>query len=161
MSWALLGLLCGFMLVLLILSYLLLRTSLGLKSKILAVAVVSLFYWVQYESLQQYTGWPSNDDLPEKFILISAHVQEPASNSHENGVMYWWVRDSAKPDSPPRVFELPYQAEMHEKVVQIVNEQKKGSVYLGRKSQQDAAGPGEGISFEKISKASRYQKKKN
>lgn len=160
MSWALLGLLSGFMLVLFLLYYLLIKTSLGLTYKIVAVVIISAFYWIQYESLQQYTGWPSHDDLPQKFILLATHVQEPSKQNGDQGVMYWWLRDSTKPDSPPRVFQLPYQAELHKKTVQIVEEQKKGSLYLGRLTQQDAASRGQGIRFEKISKASRNQKKK-
>ena len=55
MIWALLGLLAGFMLVLIFLYYLLLKTPLGVGYKLLAVLVVTGFYWVQYEALQQYT----------------------------------------------------------------------------------------------------------
>lgn len=158
MSWALIGLLSGFMLVLFFLYYLLIRTSLSLPLKISAVIVVSVFYWVQYESLQQYTGWPSHDELPQNFILLAAYVQEPGKQSGEAGAMYWWVRDSTRPDLPPRVFELPYEAEMHEQAARIVAEQKKGSVYLGKNTQQGAAGRGQGIRFEKVSKAERNQK---
>lgn len=159
MSWALLGLLAGFMLVLIFLYYLLLKTSLGLIYKLLAVILVSSFYWVQYESLQQYTGWPSNDDLPEKFVLVATQVQEPNKQTGEQGVMYWWVRDGSRPDLPPRVYQLPYQSDMHEQAAQVIEEQKKGGLYIGQRNQQSSTSKGESVSFEKISKASHHQKK--
>jgi hypothetical protein len=158
MSWALVGLLSGFIMVLVLLYYLLIKSSLGLTLKVCAVFVVSLFYWVQYEALQQYTGWPSHDELPQNFILLAAYVQEPGKQSGEAGAMYWWVRDSTRPDLPPRVFHLPYRIELHEQAAQIVAEQKKGGVYLGKTTQQGAAGRGQGIRFEKVSKSERNQK---
>lgn len=159
MSWALLGLLAGFMLVLVFLYYLLLKTRLGIAYKLLAVLVVTIFYWIQYESLLQYTGWPSSDDLPAKFVLVATQVQEPNKQTGEKGVMYWWVRDSTNPDLPPRVYQLPFQSNMHEQTAQIIEEQKKGGLYVGRKSQDFASSRGQGISFEKISKASQHKKK--
>lgn len=159
MIWALLGLLAGFMLVLIFLFYLLLKTPLGVGYKLLAVLVVTGFYWIQYEALQQYTGWPSNDDLPEQFVLVATEVQEPNKQTGQPGIMYWWVRDSSEPDLPPRVYQLPYQSDIHEKTEQVIEEQKKGGLYIGRNEQQSAANGGLGISFEKFSKASHYQKK--
>lgn len=159
MTMALLGLMAGFMLVLIMLFLLLLRTDLGFIYKLLALVLVTLFFWVQYESLQQYTGWPSSDDLPQNFILVATDIQEPNKKTGEQGVMYWWVRDGDHPQRPPRVFRLPYQADMHQQTEQIIQDQEKGSLYRGRKARNVSASRGQGISFEKISKAGILQKK--
>jgi hypothetical protein len=158
MIWAIFGLSAGFVLVLGFLYYLLIRTQLGLVLKLVAVVVVSVFYWIQYQSLQQYTGWPSHDDLPDEFVLISADVVEPDKQTGEEGVMYWWVRDADNLELPPRVFQLPYRAPLHEQSQDVVEEQQKGSVYVGRQDQSGSAGDSLGVSFEKISKASRMKK---
>lgn len=158
MSLAILGLTSGFMLVLVFLFYLTLKTSIQVWVKLLAVLVVSVFYIIQFESLQQYTGWPSTDNLPEKFILIAADVREPDQKTGEKGVMYWLVRDSTDKQQPPRVFELPYQVEVHKKAEQVISEQKKGSQYIGRISENKSASAANGIGFEKVSKVE-YLKK--
>ena len=158
MIWAMLGLMAGFMLVLVILGFLLIKTELALWLKILAVLVVSLFYWVEFVSLQQYTGWPTTDGLPPEFVLIATDVHEPDKKKGTEGVMYWWLRDSSNLDQPPRVYQLPYEPETHKQSQQVIEEQKKGNLYVGRKNEQAGATGGLGVSFEKISKASRLKK---
>ncbi len=125
MSLAILGLTSGFILVLIFLFIITLKTDLTLTIKFLAVFVITGFYIIQYESLQQYSGWPSTDDLPEKFVLIASDVREPDQKTGEKGVMYWWLRDSANVDQPPRAFQLPYEPEAHKKSEQVIEEQKK------------------------------------
>jgi len=158
MSLALLGLSAGFILVLAILFYLLISTDLKIYKKFMAVFIVAVFYIVQYESLQQYTGWPTSDELPDKFVLIAADVHEPNQKTGEQGVMYWWIRDSVKRDQPPRVFQLPYKSELHKKGEQVIQEQKKGSQYVARKTGGSSSRTGLGVSFEKIRKSD-HQKK--
>ncbi len=158
MSWAILGLSAGFILVTAFLYYVLLKSSQSVVVKSLALLLVTLFYWVQYESLQQYAGWPSTDDLPDTFLLIATDIQEPDVKTGHKGVMYWWVRDSEDLNAPPRVYQLPYQPQLHEKTEQVIEEQKQGSVYVARKQSASAGGNGLGVSFDKVSKASRYKK---
>lgn len=160
MSLAILGLTTGFILVLAFLFLLTIKTDVKLVIKFIAVFVITGFYMIQYESLQQYTGWPSTDDLPEKFVLIASDVHEPNQKTGEKGVMYWWIRDSANVDQPPRVYQLSYQPEVHKKAEQVIDEQKKGSQYVGRKAGSHSASAGQGVSFEKISKSDRHKKEK-
>ena len=159
MSLAIFGLTAGFILVLFFLFYLTLKTDLHIAVKFLAVFISAGFYIIQYESLQQFTGWPSTDDLPEKFVLIASDVHEPNQKTGEEGVMYWWIIDSANSQQPPRVYQLPYEAEVHKKTDQIIEQQKKGSQYVGRKTERSSSSAGSGVSFEKISKSNRHKKK--
>ncbi|MDJ0832901.1 MAG: hypothetical protein QNJ69_05225 [Gammaproteobacteria bacterium] len=158
MSWAILGLSAGFILVTALLYFVLLKSTQPLWIKSLTLVLVTLFYWVQYEALQQYAGWPSTDDLPEAFILIATDIQEPDLKRGVEGVMYWWVRDDRDPQAPPRVYQLPYEPQLHETTEQVIEEQKKGSVYIARKQPGGAGGNGLGVSFDKVSKANRFKK---
>lgn len=158
MSLALTGLSAGFILVLAFLTYLLIKTDLRLSYKFLAVLISTVFYFVQYESLQQYAGWPSTQELPDKFVLIATEIREPNQQTGEQGVLYWWVRDSAKLNQPPRVYQLPYHLELHKKGEQVITEQKKGSQYLGRKTGDSSTSTGTSVNFEKIRKSEQYHK---
>jgi hypothetical protein len=158
MTWAIIGLTAGFMVVLVLLYLLLMRSNLGLSYKIIALAVSTLFYWIQYQSLQQYSGWPSTDKLPTEFILIASEIREPNKQTGETGVMYWWVKEGGTGSQPPRVYQLPYMQDMHKKADQVIKEQKQGAQYLGKKTINASKGNGFGLSFEKISKASRFKK---
>jgi len=158
MSLAILGLTAGFLLVLAFLFYLTLKTELNIAIKFLAVFITAGFYIIQYESLQQYSGWPSTDELPQKFVLIATDVHEPNQKTGQQGIMYWWVRDSSNMNQPPRVYQLPYEAEVHKKTEQIIELQKKGSQYVGRKTNSRSSSAGSGVSFEKISKSKRHKK---
>lgn len=158
MSLALTGLSAGFILVLAFLFYLLIKTDLKLSYKFMAVLLSTGFYFVQYESLQQNAGWPSTQELPEKFMLIAAEIREPNQKTREPGVMYWWVRDSAKLDQPPRVYELTYHQQLHKESEQVISEQKKGSQYLGRRTTDRTTGTGPVVNFEKIRKSEQHHK---
>jgi len=153
-----LGLLAGFMLILLLLAFTVLQTRVAVVYKLLLVLMVSGFYWVQYQSLLQFRGWPTTDDLPAEFILIATDVHEPDPTSGDEGVMYWWLRESGNPQQPPRVYQLPYRNELHQQTEQVVREQEQGAQYVGKKAPARRVDTASGISFEKISKASHYQK---
>lgn len=158
MTWAIIGLSAGFILVLSFLYLLLIKTDLNLPTKFIALGVVIVFFWVQFYALQQYSGWPTNAALPQEFILIATDVHEPNQKTGEKGVMYWWIREHEDNSIPPRVYELPYEAQMHKQTEQVIKDQKQGGVYVGKK-QGASSSTGVGVSFEKIKKTQRHQKK--
>jgi hypothetical protein len=158
MTLSIWGLMAGFILVMLLLGYLMLNTRLSVTGKLITVLVISGFYWVQYQSLLQFKGWPTEDALPANFILIATEVREPDKSAGDKGVMYWWVREGGKPLQPPRVYQLPYRAELNEKAQQVVQEQKQGAQYVGKSGNAADFNRGMGIRFEKVSKSSRHKK---
>lgn len=159
MTLAILGLTAGFILVLVVLLLVLLKSPIQPLWKFLLVLLAGGFYLLQYESLQQYTGWPSDDALPARFVLIATDVREPNAKAGDAGVMYWWLRDSADPSRPPRVYRLPYQADLHEKSQQVMQQQQNGSQFVATSSGRSTASAGLGVSFKKISKSRRHKKK--
>ncbi len=159
MTAAILGLSAGFILVLLILLLLVLKTTLDWRLKLLAILVSTGFYWVQYTALLQYGGWPSEDTLPDEFVLIASHVREPDPGKGDEGGMYWWVHQSGALDQPPRVYRLPYRVELHQSSEKVVQEQKQGTQYVGRTGPAGSPSSGSfGVKFERISKSQRHSK---
>ena len=158
MILAITGLTAGFIVVVSILYFLLLKTQLSVAAKALALILVSVFFVVQYKSLQQFLGWPSTARLPDEFVLIATDVREPNKQTGDPGIMYWWVRESSDPTQPPRVYELPYKVEMQHKTEEVIHQQKQGAQYIGKKPNNSSGTSG--VSFEKISKASHFKKNK-
>lgn len=158
MTLGVVGLAASYVLLLALLILLLLYSKLSSGFKAVVVLLGSGFYLLHYESLQQLTGWPVNDPVPEDFILIASEVIEPNPQTGEEGVMYWWLYDrDAK--RPPRAYRLPYQATLHEQAQQVVQEQQQGAVYRGMREQDASQGGGSGgIGFEKIRKSELFKK---
>ncbi len=161
MSWAIIGLSAGFIFVIALLLLLLLKSRLALPLKTGAVIIATLFYWLQYSSLQQFAGWPVSGELPEEFVLIAAEVIEPNKSTGEPGVMYWWIRESGDLERPPRVYQLPYVNQVHQQAAEVLNEQKKGGQFIGRQSGDRHSDGKLGISFDRLSKSSLHQKRKS
>lgn len=161
MSGAIIGLVSGFVFLLVLMTLLLLRTEVPLVLKLLIVVLVPAFYWVQYVSLKQYAGWPVEDKLPSEFVLIAADVIEPNKQTGEEGIMYWWIRDSGDVSRPPRVYRLPYVNEVHEQAAGVLQQQRQGAQFVGQASGNPYSSANLGIRFQKISKATRHAKEKN
>jgi hypothetical protein len=89
-------------------------------------------------------------------VLIATEVHEPDLRNGDEGVMYWWVRESGNPEQPPRVYQLPYQVEMHEKAQEVAQQQKQGVQYVGKSVSYRLEFRIWG--FERISKSNRYKK---
>jgi hypothetical protein len=153
MTIALIGLTAGFVLLSALLFLLWLKSPLPQGWKWLALIAVIAFFWVEYGALKRYAGWPTGEALPQRFRLIASEVIEPDKKTREDGIMYWWLRDLDHPDWPPRVYQLPYEAQAHEQSAQVLEEQSKGAAYVGRrKARGAAAGNGLGVEFEKIAR---------
>lgn len=158
MTWAIIGLSAGFILVLAFLLYLIFQTQLATTAKFLALTFASAFFIIQYKSLHQSMGWPSTAQLPEEFVLIATNVREPNKQTGDKGIMYWWVRESSDLTQPPRVYELPYKAEMQKISEEVVKEQKEGAQFIGKKPSNATSKGADGVQFEKLSKADRHKK---
>lgn len=160
MIYAILGLSAGFIFLVVLIAILLIKSSLHTGYKFLVVVFGIAFFWIQYLSLIQYGGWPIKAQLPDEFILIASEVREPNAQIGEEGVMYWWVQESADRSIPPRIYELPYQLQLHEKGEEVVEQQKQGTQYVGRTttSSSSSDSKGLGVSFERIKKSERHKK---
>jgi hypothetical protein len=98
-----------------------------------------LLIWIALES---YLGWPSKQDFPNKYVIHWAHVEEPDASNE--GAIYLWLSEidsnknynfleyQSKKDEP-RIYQIPYSKDLHKKIQNMMENIKKGSVYVGGK----------------------------
>lgn len=106
------------------------------KLKATAIVLVMCFYLVSYFSFPPLLGWPTEQELPERFKLVSELVVEPNKKKGTSGSIYIWITDLAGDPAyaMPRAFAMPYSPEMHEIVVEAGNKVRKGLPQIGEVS---------------------------
>lgn len=92
--------------------------------KLLLTGFVAFFSLETWRALDSYAGWPAEEEMPQKALLISAIVREPNFSKNDRGAIFLWVvpigRDDPGPfaydpiSGEPRAYELPYSRAMHE-----------------------------------------------
>ena len=92
---------------------------------------VTLLYFVGNAAIHGIWGVPSTDALPERFLMLSAVVEEPTSRGP--GAMYLWVSElhEGKPTLEPRAFRLPYSKELHTQVNEGLKRGRDGVNQMG------------------------------
>ena len=133
------------------------------------VPVVLYFSLIMWFSLGQLSGWASQSEMPETFILHWSIVKEPSKkDSHDQGAIYLWatqvddehqvinqpVNPVLHPFTPkknaaePRSYRIPYSRDMHEKIGKIQSMISKGKTVIGKRNgdglSTDQSGQGDG-----------------
>jgi len=121
------------MIALLLLSLNLYSSWSALVKTIMNVLVVG-FFWVTYQSWPGLLGWPTENDLPEKFYLHAVHVDEPYK-------VYLWGTDldDGLGQTIPRSFSMPYSAKLHDAADKAGRKLRKGLPMIGQVSQNVGA----------------------
>lgn len=98
-----------------------------------AVVVVTGFYALSHQVLQGIAGWPSDDRLPERFVLLSAVFDEPSPGRGHKGAIYIWVNpmQDNKPLEMPRVHRLPYEKDLQRILADGVKKARDGNTQMG------------------------------
>jgi hypothetical protein len=127
------GLVAAFVLTALLLLGVNLYSNFSWRIKITLIVVVSAFYVGFYYSLPPLMGWPTNDDLPKRFNLIATYVEEPDKKTGEAGHIFLWVTDFRKGSgrSEPRAYRIPFEYDLHAKLVAAGTKVRKGIPQLG------------------------------
>lgn len=97
------------------------------------VLLVSGFYAFSHQTLQGIAGWPSDDALPRRFVLLSAVFDEPSPGRGHKGAIYIWVnpmKDHAPLDMP-RVHRLPYEKDLHRILGDGIKKAREGNTQMG------------------------------
>ena len=116
--------------------------------KMMAITAVMYFGVSLWYSMNTYLGWPSRADMPPKYMVYWAFVQEPSKVDNTPGAIYFWVRELEKEEKnpwlyalqyqgdnkDPRVFRADYSRELHQQVQQMTQGIKKGQVFIGGKN---------------------------
>ena len=118
----------------------------GLSRKFWFITIYTFFaiYFAIALSLtvENFSGWPSAQELPEESQIISFKIKEP-SEDDKVGAFYFWLnlKKADKIDAymalnprfifsyinktEPRAFKMPYDRELHKKLLEAQKEKKK------------------------------------
>lgn len=112
--------------------------------KLLFILVIPLSTVVVWSSLRSYLGWPTNEELPARFLIYWAIVDEPDQQTEDPGSIYFWVRARQYPVVPlgkffgyrydpnaPRGYWLPYSRKLHEQIAGMQSEFREGRPVVG------------------------------
>ena len=102
--------------------------------RLLLVLVVSGGYWVAYQGWDRAQGWPSTNQVPEKFLLHGAVIEEPDKEKGIDGTIFLWVTDLSTfvPAEQPRAYVMPYSKRLHGKAQEALRQMRNGQLQLGR-----------------------------
>ena len=97
------------------------------------VLMVSGFYIFSSQTFRSLSGWPAEDTLPEKFVLLSAVFDEPSPARDHPGNIFIWVNPMKdnQPLEMPRVFRLPYEKNLHRILGDGVRKAREGNTQMG------------------------------
>ena len=104
--------------------------------KAATIIVTFGFFFVSFMSFRHILGWPASAELPDRFELVWAFVQEPNEAIQSPGAVYVWamtlpgegpvdqaelympgaIDTRVEPNQRPRAYVLPYTRYMHEEV---------------------------------------------
>jgi hypothetical protein len=118
-----------------LLLYLLVATRRSVSFKIFTVVLVSGLYMGTYLGLKELQGWPVNEELPLRFRLHWAMINEPDKAQNAQGTIYLWIQTSApsgKLLDEPRAYHLPYDRKMAEKVENALRQIDEGQTVEGQ-----------------------------
>lgn len=109
-----------------------------LKAGLIVIAVV--FYWFSYNGWKETQGWPSQVELPQKFLLHYAVIEEPNEETGEKGKIYIWLTDLLNDElaEKPRAYELPYDQAAHSAVEDALKKTRNGQPQLGQPAPRKA-----------------------
>lgn len=94
--------------------------------KVLTNIVVAAFFWVSYHSIPELLGWPTRQDIPKRFYLHAANIDEP------NKIYLWGTDlDRGLGVTRPRSFELDYDKSLHQRVDKATRKLRKGLPVIG------------------------------
>ncbi len=128
------GIIVGYVLLAALLAFFCLSARQHWLIKAAMVGVVSAFYIFTAQSVKGLLGWPTGEELPDRFRLVSSQVYEPDKLTESEGVIYLWVTymDDRVGLSRPRGFKLPYDADLHSRLVKAKSKMASGIPQMGQ-----------------------------
>ena len=108
------------------------KSHLTQRTKTLLLIGLPLLYLAHYISINALTGWPSTSSMPEDFTLLAHHIDEPDKQKGDEGRIYLWINQDG--NLVPRSFELAYDKELHQKLVDTKSIRTDGQQVQGRQT---------------------------
>ncbi len=139
---AVIGLMASYVILVVLLVSLNLRSDWHWGVKAGAIVVVTAFFPICYLSLESLLGWPTSQPLPERFRLVAAQVYEPNKQTGYPGEIFIWAASMATRAGQvtPRAYGFPYEDVLHMKISEAVKSQRKGVPQMGKLVREDSSG---------------------
>jgi hypothetical protein len=98
-----------------------------------AIIVVTVSYFFAQAIFHGMLGWPADEKLPEKFVLLATMIDEPDKKRGTNGAIYIWVNgfQENKPILQPRAYMLPYEKKLHADLGEAMKKSSQGIQQIG------------------------------
>ena len=112
--------------------------------KMILITMTVCFSLFLSQTMEDVRGWPTDDELPNKFRVHWIVVKEPSKADHsEKGGIYLWVTDLAGDGKQPRAYRTEYSREKHEDAQKALGMIMEGKAVAGSRG-GDGEGEGEG-----------------
>ena len=111
--------------------------------KNLTILLVTLFYFFTWYSLEGLLGWPSQQDMPDKFRILWIDVQEPQKKEGNEGEIYFWIKNLNSLEQPygkPRAYSIRWSEENAQKAEEALNKMDDGEILNGNISRNILSG---------------------
>ena len=134
MTAAVVGLAASYLVILLLLLSLNLRSAWRWPVKAGAILVTIGFLVGGFLALEAMLGWPTEATPPARFQLHAALVHEPDRINRSHGSIFLWLSPQdaeGRPGAPPRAYALPYSRALHEQVARAQGRLQEGSPVEG------------------------------
>ena len=131
-----------------------------------AMIFISLYFCLSVGfSVSDFMGWPTKEELPEKFLVHWLVIDEPNAKTGDEGNIYIWLKQNPEQkkiydswddyllsfydgEAEPRSHRVPYTRELHEQAQQaismIMGGMSVGGTSSGLQGEGDGDGDGEG-----------------
>jgi hypothetical protein len=141
---AILGLVFAYVLLALLLLNLGVYTAWSWWIKAVAIVLTSGFYWVSYLAYDDLLGWATPAPIPQRFRLLAGYVEEPSKLKGSSGQIYLWISSMQQglDDLAPRSHRLPYDNDLHARVLEANTKLKRGQAQLGAADEIEGEIPG-------------------
>lgn len=106
------------------------------------VLLVSGFYAFASDSFRAVSGWPTEDELPRRFVFLSAVFDEPSPARGHPGAIYLWLNpmQDNQPLDRPRAHRLPYDNDLRRILGDGMRKARDGNTQLGETEPRRGAG---------------------
>lgn len=98
------------------------------------ICTVLVLNWCSYHGWKQAEGWPTGVDVPERFLLHFAVVEEPILDKNIEGNIFLWLSDleNNKLAEEPRAYRIAYEEKLHVDIQQALNRMRDGQLQIGQ-----------------------------
>ncbi len=91
-----------------------------------AIVTTMLTVVMSYFAIVELLGWPTGQNLPDDMRLLAADIIEPRPSGNEDGAIYVWAKPIGDFTAQPRAYELPYNPDLHDMIIQALERSRNG-----------------------------------